>query len=206
MNGDPRAVFEALARPNARVIFYGTSLTRSGGWVELLAAELRRRRPALEIFNRAQDGRHSRWGVENFSADVCAHAPDVLFLEFAVNDAVARFELSPEESRRNLEVMLDQLAARQPTCAVVLQVMNPVIDRPLGHDGHRPQLVVYEQVARDVAIRRGHLLVDHAPAWQTLLAQGDEAFRAFVPDGLHPTAAAYERFMLPTLQRAIGLP
>ncbi len=205
MNKHPPSVIEALARPNARVIFYGTSLTKSGGWVELLSTELQQRNPTLGSFNHAHDGQHSRWGAENFSERVLAHAPDVLFLEFAINDAVARFDLSPRESRRNLDAMLDQLAAQQPHCAVVIQIMNPVIDRPLGHDGHRPQLPVYEQVARDVAAHRKLLLVDHSPAWRALLKQGDDAFRQCVPDGLHPNRLAYETFMLPTLRRAVDL-
>lgn len=200
------SVFTALRRPAPRVVFYGTSLTRSGGWPEIIARELAATYAGLTPVNAAENGQHSRWGLENFTARVLAHQPDLVFLEFAINDAVARFGLSPGESRKNLEAMLDLLQAKSPDCAVLLQVMNPAVGRPPGHEGHRPSLPVYEQVYRAVAGERGLLLVDHAPAWAGLLAQGEAAFLRFVPDGLHPSPAAYRRFMLPALRAALNLP
>jgi acyl-CoA thioesterase-1 len=199
-------IAQALALPGAQVVFYGTSLTKSGGWAEVVARELATAFPGIKAVNSACNGQHSRWGLENLEPLVLALAPDVLFIEFAINDAVARFALSPIESRANLETMLDRLAARRPDCAVVLQVMNPVVGRPAGHDGHRPELPVYEQIYRDVARGRGLMLADHAPAWAALLARGEGEFLHDVPDGLHPSATGYDRHMLPTLRAALGLP
>ena len=67
--------------------------------------------------------------------------------------------------------------------------MNPVIDRPSGHDGDRPDRARYEQVYRDVARERELVLVDHGPAWAALLAQGAEG---------------YAQFMLPALRAALA--
>ncbi|WP_438480818.1 SGNH/GDSL hydrolase family protein [Oleiharenicola lentus] len=197
------ALQTALSRPRARVVFYGTSLTKSGGWVEILADELAARCSGIVVTNAASNGQHSRWGVENLDERVLAANPDVLFIEFAINDAVARFALSLEDARTNLIAMIDRVRATLPECIVVLQVMNPVIGRPAGHDGHRPNLARYEQGYRDVARERGLLLIDHAPAWATLLAIGEIEFSRHVPDGLHPSVAAYEQFMLPTLRAAL---
>jgi lysophospholipase L1-like esterase len=199
-------LFHALARPASQVVFYGTSLTASGGWVEILAAELASRSPGIKVTNAACDGQNSRWGLEQFDDRVLARAPDVFVVEFAINDAVARFNISPAVARGNLEAMLDRLAAQRPDCVAVLQVMNPVIDRPPGHDGHRPNLPAYEQIYRETAKARGLVLVDHAPAWAALLARGEAAFRHYVPDGLHPGPAGYAGFMLPTLRGTLGLP
>jgi lysophospholipase L1-like esterase len=199
-------VSAAPRRPGARVVFYGTSLTHRGGWAETLAYELATQYPSLTAVNAAESGQHSRWGLGNFPSRVLPHKPDLVFMEFAINDAVARFALTPEESRQNLEAMLDLLHAQLPDCAVILQVMNPVLGRPPGHDGHRPNLPGYEQIYREVARERQLLLVDHAPAWAGLLAQGAATFLRFVPDGLHPNQAGYDRFMLPTLRTALGLP
>jgi len=203
MNSD---IFRSLARPAAHLVFYGTSLTKSGGWTETIVQELRIQYPNLKAFNSACDGQHSRWGRENFGGFVLELKPDALFLEFAINDAVDRFSISVAEARANLEQMLDCLTTSSRDCAVVLQVMNPVVGRPLGHDGYRPDLPAYEQVYRDVAQERGLLLVDHAPAWAALLACGEPEFLRYVPDGLHPDAAGYDRFMLPRLRAALDLP
>ena len=204
MNMSARLV-EALARPKTRVVFYGTSLTKSGGWVEVIADELGRRYPGITCINAACDGQNSRWGLEQFESRVLAQSPDVLFIEFAMNDAVARFAISLSDAQANLEAMLDRLAARRPQCVVVLQVMNPVIDRPHGHDGYRPELYSYEQIYRSVAKARRLTLIDHAPAWAALLVRGETLFRHYVPDGLHPSPSSYEKFVLPTLRETLAL-
>src|SRR5690606_18842105 len=159
------AVMPAWREKGARVVFYGTSLTCSGGWAEVIGAEMQALNPGLQWFNTAEGGRESRWGREHFGDRVIAHRPSLVFIEFAINDAVARFSLPPEESSANLETMLDLLQAVQPTAVPVLQLMNPAIDRPAGHDGHRPALPEYEARWREVARRRQLTLVDHSPAW-----------------------------------------
>jgi len=199
------ALLSALARPGAQVVFYGTSLTRSGRWPEVLAKELGSAYPGCGVTNAAENGVASDWGLANLEERVLKRRPDVLFVEFSVNDAASNKAITPAQARSNLEAMLDQLAARWPECVVVLQIMNPVIGRPAGHAGHRPDLPAHEQVYRDVARDRAILMVDHTPGWTTLLAKGEESYRIYVPDGLHPNLAGYEAYMLPTLRRLLGL-
>lgn len=199
-------VISAWRQAGACVVFYGTSLTRSGGWADVIGAEMQALNPELQFINTAEGGRESRWGREHFGERVIAHRPSLVFIEFAINDAVARFALPPEESAANLAAMLDMLRAAHPAAVPVLQIMNPVIDRPVGHDGHRPALADYEALWREVARGRQLTLVDHGPAWAGLLTHDESAFRRAVPDGLHPTLAGYEQLMLPTLRSAIGLP
>lgn len=172
--------------------------------MEELAAEIRALNPGFTYVNAAEGGRDSRWGKTHFADRVIAEEPDLVFLEFAINDAVARFALPVEEARANLEAMLDALQAALPRCAPVLQVMNPAIDRPAGHEGHRPQLAAHEAMWRTVARDRRILLIDHAPAWAALLSCGADEFRRFVPDGLHPSLEGYRRHVLPTLRAALG--
>lgn len=197
---------DALRFPGARSVFYGTSLTQNGGWVDALAAEIRALNPGFTWVNAAEGGRESRWGRTHFTERVIAEKPDVVFLEFAINDAVARFALPVDEARANLEAMLDALRAARPQCVPVLQVMNPVTGRPAGHDGHRPHLAQHEAMWRTVARERHLSLIDHAPAWAALLARGENEFLRFVPDGLHPSLEGYRRHMLPALRAALGLP
>lgn len=188
------------------IVFYGTSLTAGGAWVPQLLEVLGQRFPGLVTFhNGAGSGMNSRWGVENLGTNVIGNKPDVVFLEFSVNDSCARFELSLDECRRNLESMLDRIQTANPAFDVILQVMNPVIDRPEGHAGYRPNLSAYQDVYRDVAGKRGLLLIDHMPAWTQLLERDEATFRAYVPDGLHPAAPGYAAIVTPTILRAISL-
>ncbi len=172
-----------------RIGFYGTSLTAGGAWVPQLTEALDARFPGLvTTFNGAGSGMHSRWGVENLDTKVLAHEPDVVFLEFSVNDACARFGITVAEARANLETMIDRIQTENPACDVILQVMNPVLDRPAGHDGHRPELAAYQDNYRQVGATRGLLVIDHMPAWTALLNRDEGTFRVWVPDGLHPQA------------------
>ena len=189
-----------------RIVFYGTSLTAEGAWVPQLLAELHERFPKrITSFNGAESGMHSRWGVANLDARVLKHAPDVVFIEFSVNDACARFEITPEEARANLETMIDRIRLLNPLCDVILQVMNPVLDRPAGHTGHRPHLAQYQDGYRQVGQERGLLVIDHMPAWTELLARDEKTFRNLVPDGLHPQADGYARLVMPEILSRLGV-
>ncbi len=101
--------------------------------------------------------------------------------------------------------MITRIQRELPECVIILQVMNPVIDRPPGHSGHRPRLDDYHQMYRDVAATRKLALVDHAPSWKVVLEQGEETFHKFVPDGLHPSAEGCQRIVTPNILKALGI-
>ncbi len=84
--------------------------------------------------------------------------------------------------------------------------MNPAVGKPPGDHSHRRDQNAYQQIYRDAARERGLLLIDHSPTWNALLAaEGEAGLKRFVPDGVHPNAEGYERFMMPSLLKAIGL-
>ena len=184
------------------VVTYGTSLTAGGDWVAQFGAALDRKYPKLAtIVNSAQGGMWSKWGVENLDARVIAKKPDVLFIEFSINDAFLDYKTSPEDARRNLEAMIDRTLAAQPKCGIILMVMNP----PTGvHLERRPKIADYEQVYRDVAKAHGLRLIDFSANWQAVLKNGDSAWTALVPDGIHPNARGAEQVILPHLLKSIG--
>ncbi|EIP98405.1 lysophospholipase L1-like esterase [Opitutaceae bacterium TAV1] len=189
-----------------KIVFYGTSLTAKGAWVPQLSQALEKRFPGLVSFaNGARSGQHSRWGMQNLDANVLAHQPDVVFIEFSVNDAVERFQITVDEARRNLETMIDRILAANPKTGIILQVMNPVIGRPPGHASHRRELSRYQDIYREVGREHGLLVIDHMPAWTALLESGEKAFRAYVPDGIHPSAKGYSEIVVPEILRRLGL-
>lgn len=201
-----RFVRRLEAGDSLRIVCFGTSLTAGGAWTGLLDEALTTRyAERVEVLNRGQGGQHSRWGLAHVQERVIDEQPDAVFIEFAINDAVDRFGISVQESRDNLVAMIDQINAALPACEIILQVMNPATDRPEGHAGYRGELDAYEQAVRDTAEQWGLRLIDHAPAWQRLLEQGAPQWKRYVPDGLHPNAAGYRLFMLPTLLAGLGL-
>ncbi|MET0261825.1 MAG: SGNH/GDSL hydrolase family protein [Rariglobus sp.] len=204
---NPHALISRLTsdRPQ-RIGFYGTSLTAAGGWVPQVTEVLTTRFPGLvTTFNGAESGMHSGWGLANLDARVLVHRPESLFIEFAVNDACERFGITVAEARENLENMVDRVLAQNPDCAIILQVMSPVLDRPPGHAGHRPELVAYQENYRAVGRERGILVIDHMPAWTKLLTENEAQFRSWVPDGLHPVAEGYAHVVVPVILGELGV-
>lgn len=82
--------------------------------------------------------------------------------------------------------------------------MNPVIDRPEGNSGWRPNLHLYQQAYREIGRQKRLLVIDHMAAWQAVLDEGEAVYRGFVPDGLHPGAEGYQRFVTPVILQAVG--
>jgi len=189
------------------LVIYGTSLSKSGAWVPQLQEKLDLRYPGLvTLTNGAKGGQNSSWGRDHVESNVIAHRPDAVFIEFAINDAVTRFNLSVDEVRTNVAVILDRISAALPECEIILQVMNPAVGKAEGDPSHRRNQDAYQQIYRDAARQRGLLLIDHSIAWNRLLqAEGETGFKRYVPDGVHPRAEGYAKFVVPEIVRAIGL-
>jgi acyl-CoA thioesterase-1 len=189
------------------LVLYGTSLTERGAWSRLLKENLATSYPNLvTVHNGAGSGQNSRWGLENLNQRVIAHQPDSVLIEFSINDSVTRFDLSLEESRTNLLAMIDQLQAARPGIEIILQVMNPVIGKPVGDRSHRRDQEAYANVYRTVARERNLRLIDHRPEWNAILKDGGEAaFKRLVRDGVHPSEEANAKIVLPRVARGLGL-
>lgn len=189
-----------------KIIVYGTSLTAGNIWPPQMKSALDAAYPGLTtLVNSGGSGENSVWGVANLATKVTSLAPDVVFIEFAVNDAVTRSDyanrITPSQARANLNSMINSIQAARPNCEIILQVMNPVIGASATS---RPNLALCQQIYRDVAKERGFLVIDHMSAWQALLDQGTADFYTHVPDGLHPIASGYSLYVTPVILREIG--
>lgn len=203
----PRFITALRAGTPQHVLIYGTSLSKGGAWVPQLQATFDARFPGLvTLTNSARGGQHSGWGATHVDSAVVALKPDVVFIEFAINDAVTRFDLSLDTIRRNVDTLLDRIAAGLPSSEVILQIMNPAFGKAEGESAHRRNQDAYQQIYRDAAKRRGLLLVDHSVAWNHLLAaEGEAAVKKLLPDGVHPNVEGWRRIVTPTLHRALDL-
>lgn len=186
------------------IVTFGTSLTAVGAWVDQFATVLEQSYPGqAKVINGAQGGANSDWGVKSLDEKVLKHEPDTVFIEFAVNDAVARRKTSVEHARNNLEQLIKRILKANPNTEIILQVMNV----PVGHTRtSRPNLEAYNQMYRDVAKERGYQLIDHWPNWQKLLDEDPLRFVAYNPDTIHPVRIGALNIITPHLLRELGLP
>jgi acyl-CoA thioesterase-1 len=196
-----------LAAGNPQVLVtYGTSLTAAVGgkaWVAEVNSTLNKKyNNLLTTINSAKSAMWSTWGVQNLEESVIKKNPDAVLIEFGMNDAFLNYKTSVELARLNLNYMIDRIKIYNPDCEIILQTMNIALD---GHGTARPDLLQYYQMYRDVAKKRGLLLIDHYPHWKALLDQGREAYLKAMPDGLHPGVEASKTIIAPyILERLDG--
>ena len=188
----PLAVFKKLqAGQKQTIITYGTSLTINGAWTRSLADYFEKTFPGQVVFvNSAKAGMHSDWGVANLQERVLDKKPDLVFLEFAINDANTRNQVSLEKAGANLDAMVQALRLQNPQVDIVLQTMNLAWDSPRvpekKYGSDRPALAAYYEIYRRYAHQHGLPLVDNQRAWQALWDESQEKYHDAVPDGIHP--------------------
>ena len=210
--GASNLIKHLAAGHSRKVVVYGTSLTANGGWVPQMQTWLAGSYPGrCELINSGMSGKNSAEGLRRLEEKVLKHHPDTVFIEFAVNDAFLYDDGTPRLSitaaRQNLEAMIDAVLKRNPAAEVILQTMNVAWDSPEGSNAsasRRPNLADYYSMYREVAKERSLLLVDHARNWEDFSKKNPAAFRALVPDGVHPLPAGTGQITLPLLKRSLA--
>jgi acyl-CoA thioesterase-1 len=150
------------------------------------------------------NGDRSLSGLGKIPAAI-AHRPDVVFIEFGMNDAYLPYNTSLEESKKNLNTIIDAILSANPKTEIILQTMNSCLDQDVGvkNASLRPRLAEYYQIHRDFDKERNLLLVDHYPNWLKLMTEDPVSFDKLVPDRVHPGAWGYFTVFLPTLKTAL---
>ena len=180
------------------IVALGTSLTEGIDWPQRLGARLSAcsGRP-VRVETVARSGMTSNWGLGQVER-VLALRPDIVLLEFAMNDANWRRFVSREKSRANTVSLVRQVRSSLPGSRVFLMTTNVVH----GLRGlMRPTVGAYYRLYRDIAAAEGLGLIDLEPRWAALSAQ---ELRRAVPDGVHPTLEAFEAIALPEIVSALG--
>lgn len=189
------------------LVVYGTSLSSGGSgkaWMDAVSARIQEQYGhGLVTYSLAgKGGMWSVWGVKNFEDSVIAKKPDAVFIEFGMNDAFQEYGTSVALAKLNLEYMIDRIRVYNDSCDIFLQVMN----MPIGKSaGYRPHLDAYYAMYRETAEEKKVTLIDHYPNWQNILDQGEEFFRQYVPDGLHPNKKGGEEVIAPKIVEILNL-
>ena len=184
---------------NQKIVVYGTSLSASKeGWAAMLEDSLSALYPGkAEVINSAQAAMWSSWGVENLRERVLTEKPDMVIIEFAMNDAYLPYSTSVEAARLNLRIR-----ELHPSCSIYIQVMNMPIAE---HKTQRPDIELYYNLYRKEAKKLKVKLIDHYEYWVPLLKKGEKEFRRHVPDGIHPNITAQRELVLPHILKALGV-
>ena len=203
------------AGQRTKIVAYGTSLTAGGAWVDGLESWLSAEYPGkVTVINSGMSGKDSIEGIAKLKPKVLDHNPDVVFIEFAMNDAgnyrdgSVKLPVEGDPSAKaNLISMIDAIKAQNPDVEIILQTMNTIWDSPFGSGISatiRPNLAAYYKMYRDVAAERNLMLVDHHPNWVALQKNHPITFQLYVNDGVHPGADGIREVTLPLIKRQIS--
>jgi acyl-CoA thioesterase I len=180
------------------VVALGTSLTAGGTWVEALPAALGARiGRRVRAVNLGRSGATSRDGLELVDR-VIQVDPDVVLIEFAINDAAIHRRVSLRQSVENLTTIVARLKDGAARARLYLMTMNPAVGarRPL-----RWRLPRYHAAYSTLAAHEGTGYIDNLPAWQAL---PKAALRRAIPDGVHPSPEFAARVILKNVVSALA--
>jgi lysophospholipase L1-like esterase len=116
------------------------------------------------------------------------------FTGFGVNGNTDTVDASPPitlaRAKSNLQSMISSIKAANPFSEVILMTMDVAYDTTANPITRRPDLASYYQVYRDVAAEQHLLLIDNYVSWKSIYDSDLNTYKTYVPDGVHPTAAA----------------
>lgn len=203
--GLPHVEARSRAGGTLRVAYLGGSITAADGWRPLFTTHLRQLWPQLTIeeINAGLPGTGSDLGAFRVGRDVLRHRPDLVLVEFAVNDA----STPPEQIERTMEGIVRQVRRAEPAADLcfVYTISTPglpditagrlnrsarAMERVADHYGI-PTIAFGFEVARRV--QAGEFI------FKGTLQDGEKAFSL---DGVHPTPVGH-RLYVDVLRRAL---
>lgn len=176
-----------------RIAVFGTSLSAPPQtWPDTLADVLTSCRGYPIAAQRiVGPGKGSAWALGQI-ARVAETSPDLVLIEFAINDADFRDGVSLETARAQHLRLIEGLHRALPQVPVVLMTMSPAY----GPSGWiRPRLAAYYSQYSELAQEERIGLIDIYPRWLSLPHRD----RGLAEDGLHPDAAVAEKVIVEAL-------
>jgi len=201
-------------RPGAavKVAYLGGSITAQPGWRPKTLAHFQKTYPQATFseVNAAIGGTGSDLGVFRLKQDVLDFKPDLLFVEFAVNDGGA----PPEQIHRCMEGIVRQTWRALPSCDIcfVYTITESLV--PPLFDGQYPRAAAaMEQVAEHYGIPSVHLALEVARlakegklVWKAPLPKPlpENGPLVFANDGVHPYPETGHELYLQAMVRALA--
>ncbi|MFT5471053.1 MAG: lysophospholipase L1-like esterase [Verrucomicrobiales bacterium] len=193
-----------------KVAYLGGSITAAPGWRIQSREWLQARYPdaKIEEIHAAIGGTGSDLGVFRLGQDVLRHEPDLLFVEFAVNDGRA----APERIHKAMEGIVRQTWTADPQTDICFVYTLTEKMLPDLHAGKMPRAAsAMEELADHYGIPSIHFGVEVA----RLEAAGELIFKAekpkdfetvkpmiFSTDGVHPHAETGHRLYTEAIARS----
>jgi len=216
-DGLPNFFVKVQAGGRVTVAYFGGSITAANGWRPQTTAWLRQHYPKADFteVNAAIGGTGSDLGVFRLGHDVLVHRPDLVLVEFAVNDGGA----PPEQIYRCMEGIVRQIRRVDPATDVCfVYTMHDGMLRDLAAGRLPRSASAMEFIADHYGIPSIHLAQEaarriNAGEWVFTApklevpadpARGIAARPAFAPDSCHPFAETGHRLYTEAIGRSFA--
>jgi lysophospholipase L1-like esterase len=205
-----------VKRPGAelRVGYLGGSITAQPGWRVKSLEHFQKTWPEARIseINAAIGGTGSDLGVCRLKQDVLDRKPDLLFVEFAVNDG----GVAPEQIIRCMEGIVRQTWRALPECDICfVYTITEALVPPMLDGRFQRSASAMEKVAAHYGIPSIHLGMEVARLakvgkleWKAKLPVNDQEKKAagdkfiFAPDSVHPHVSTGHELYLQAIVRS----
>lgn len=204
------------AGANIKIGYLGGSITAQNGWRPKTLAHFQKTYPQANFseINAAIGGTGSDLGVFRIKQDVLDHKPDLLFVEFAVNDGGAQ----PEQIFRCMEGIVRQTWKALPDCDICFVYTLTQALAPAMIDGKfQRSASAMEKIADHYGIPTIHMGMEVAKLaregkieWKAKLPKTDEEKKklegkfVFAPDSVHPHVETGHELYLAAVVRSLN--
>jgi len=198
-----------------KIGYLGGSITAQNGWRPKSLAYFQKAFPKAEFseINAAIGGTGSDLGVYRLKQDVLDHKPDLLFVEFAVNDGGA----APEQIFRCMEGIVRQTWRTLPDCDICfVNTLTEQLSPAMVEGNFQRSASAMEKIANHYQIPTIHMAIEVAKlakqgklVWKAPMPKTDEEKLVlgdkflFAPDGVHPYEQTGHELYLQSIVRSM---
>jgi lysophospholipase L1-like esterase len=196
---------------SVKIVYFGGSITAAGGgWRDQSAAWIQQEFPQAKVsqVNAAIGGTGSDLGVFRQRNDVLAHRPDLVFVEFAVND----HGTAPERILKTMEGIVRQIwRANSQTDICFVYTLTATSAPTLAEGKLTNAMIAMEKVAEHYGIPSVQLGLEITDLYKKgdLLFKGDPKEHpgktVFSNDNVHPYTETGHRLYAQALARSLSL-
>lgn len=192
---------DSTTAPRDNVVVYAT----------LLEKALADKGISAKVVNAGIGGNTTTDGRKRFEKDVLARKPNLVILQFGLNDAAVNVwenppatkpTISPQEYEKNLLYFVEKLKASGAEIILMTpngcrwtkqlkQLYGKPPHRPDDPDGYNVWVSRYADIVRDVARRENLTLIDVYAALQAYGKQPGQSMDDLLLDGMHPNSKGH---------------
>jgi acyl-CoA thioesterase-1 len=184
----PSAVGVLPYTASIKVAFVGASITigatANGGtvWSAQTLNWLRSKYAAVEARDLSQSFTTSQFGAYRIDGDLQGYVPDLVFIEFAVNDLL----IDKNARIRYTDALIYKLRRINPKVVIVYVAMTNALDQLSRGSGQVP--IHITEIKGVVDRNQVHFIDAGAALWNQIRTKGGSTLD-YLPDGIHPNEA-----------------